>query len=101
MKKLMFVFAAMACSVVFVSAKVEAGSRTAQVSQATRQDEKVKIKADELPAAVKSTLKGQDYSGWMIDAAYKYTATETYEVVLKQGTETATFQFDKEGKKIE
>ncbi|HTE31609.1 MAG TPA: hypothetical protein VK666_14605, partial [Chryseolinea sp.] len=62
---------------------------------------KVKIKSEELPAPVKKALEMQDYRGWLIDAAYKYTATETYEVSLKNGAETKVVKFDKDGKKVE
>jgi len=65
------------------------------------QDEKVKIKAEELPATVKKALEGPDYRGWLVNAAYHYKAKNQYEVELKNGAETLTVLFDKEGKKLE
>lgn len=97
---MMSVIVAIACSVALLNVE-EVGAKTTSHAQVVNQDEKVKIKADELPAPVKSTLDGQDYSGWAIDSAFKYTTTETYEVVLKKGDEKKTLKFDKMGKEIE
>jgi len=61
--------------------------------------EKVKIKSEELPEAVKKSLEAQEYRGWMISSAYK--AGDIYEVELKNGAETKTVKFSKDGKKVE
>ena len=99
MKKLMFAFVALLGSVAFVSA--HAISYSINQTPAAQQDEKVKIKPEELPEAVKKALEMQDYRGWLVDAAYKDTAKETYEVHLKNGAETKIVKFDKDGKKVE
>jgi hypothetical protein len=99
MKKLMFAFVALLGSVAFVSAKEI--SYSINQTPAAQQDEKVKIKPEELPEAVKKALEMQDYRGWLIDAAYKDTAKETYEVHLKNGAETKIVKFSKDGKKVE
>lgn len=103
MKKVMFAFAAMLGSVAFVNAQDESNNlktpETAQ--QAPAQEEKTKIKSEELPAPVKKALESQDYRGWLIDSAFKYTATETYEVNLKNGAETKVVKFDKDGKVVQ
>ncbi len=109
MKKVLFAFAAMLGSVAFVNAQDAATPapeesnklKTEAAAPADQQDEKVKIKSEELPAPVKKALETQDYRGWLIDAAYKYSATETYEVSLKNGAETKVVKFDKDGKKVE
>ena len=62
------------------------------------QDDKTKIKSEELPEAVKKSLEAQEYRGWLIDAAYHVKSTDSYEVELKNGAETKTVKFDKEGK---
>ena len=99
MKKLMFALIALLGSVAFVSANVI----TYSVNQtpAGQQDEKVKIKPEELPEAVKKALEMQDYRGWLVDAAYKDSKTENYEVHLKNGAETKIVKFNKDGKKVE
>ena len=99
MKKLMFAFIALLGSVAFVSA--DAISYSINQTPAAQQDEKVKIKPEELPEAVKKALEMQDYRGWLVDAAYKDTAKETYEVHLKNGAETKIVKFNKDGKKVE
>jgi len=100
MKKLMFAFAALLGSVAFVSADAISNS-ILQQTPAAQQDEKVKIKPEELPEAVKKALEMQDYRGWLIEAAYKDTAKETFEVHLKNGAETKIVKFNKDGKKVE
>jgi hypothetical protein len=62
------------------------------------QDDKTKIKSEELPEGVKKSLEAQEYRGWLIDAAYHVKSTDSYEVELKNGAETKTVKFDKEGK---
>ena len=99
MKKLMFAFIALLGSVAFVSA--DAISYPVNQTPAAQQDEKVKIKPEELPEAVKKSLEMADYRGWLVDAAYKDTAKETYEVHLKNGAETKIVKFNKDGKKVE
>jgi hypothetical protein len=63
-------------------------------------DEKIKIKNEELPEAVKKTLAGDEYKGWEVSNAYMYKESGTYEVEVKKGTELKTFKFDKEGKLV-
>ena len=65
---------------------------------AADQEDKTKIKSEELPEAVKKSLEAQEYRGWLIDAAYHVKSTDSYEVELKNGAETKTVKFDKEGK---
>ncbi len=65
------------------------------------QDDRQKIKAEELPETVKKALEAQEYKGWLINTAYHVKSTDTYEVELKNGAETKTFKFDKDGKKLE
>lgn len=69
-------------------------------SPLVQQDKKVKIKPEDLPDAVKTTLNSDDYKDWEISAAYKHEDTEIYEVELKSGAETKTLKFDKDGNQI-
>jgi len=96
----MFAFAAMLGSVAFVSAQ-EATDNAVKTPATVQQDEKVKIKSEDLPDAVKKALETQDYRGWLIDAAFKYTATDLYEVQLKNGAESKIVKFNKDGKMVE
>lgn len=96
------------------------------------QDEgRVKIKSQDLPDAVKSSLESQEYRGWLVNSAYKMDAAatttsdastestdstsvssststeagaynkEVFIVELKNGAQTKTVRFDKEGKKLD
>jgi hypothetical protein len=99
MKKVMFALLAFLLSASVVSAATVSVSDNSVTVNVV--DEKVKIKPEELPDAVKMALNSPDYTGWQINAAYKYSETEIYEVELKNGTEVTTVKFDKDGKKVE
>jgi hypothetical protein len=115
MKKLMFASLALLGSVALANA--QEATPTQESTQATEapapapateavapapaaadQDDKTKIKSEELPEGVKKSLEAQEYRGWLIDAAYHVKSTDSYEVELKNGAETKTVKFDKEGK---
>lgn len=67
---------------------------------AVQQDDKVKIKTEELPEAVKTALQSTDYQGWTISAAYHLKSADQYEVELKKDAETKTVKLDKDGKEV-
>jgi hypothetical protein len=101
-------------------------------TSATEDQGRVKIKSQELPDAVKSSLESQEYRGWLVNSAYKVDgsanssvgntdgsttdstsvsgtttpstgayAQELYIVELKNGAQTKTVRFDKDGKKLD
>jgi hypothetical protein len=104
-----------------------------QSTAATQEDGRVKIKSQELPDAVKKSLEGQEYRGWLVNSAYKMESASTtssssssdpnasssssssgsvnatsdaygkevYLVELKNGAQTKTVRFDKDGKKLD
>jgi len=106
MKKLMFACLALLGSVALVNAQEatpapapqESNEAVAPAPDAQDQEDKTKIKSEELPDAVKKSLEAQEYRGWLIDAAFHVKSTDSYEVSLKNGAETKTVTFDKEGK---
>jgi len=98
MKKVIFVLSLMViASVGFVSA---ASLTNNSAAYSLLQDEKEKIKPEELPEPVKTTLNGDEYKGWLVQTAYRVKAKDVYEVELKKGAETKTLRFDKEGKVV-
>jgi hypothetical protein len=99
MKKVVFVFAVL-FGVVFANIAVVTAGTVAPYEK-NAQEEKVKIKPEELPAAVRTTLQSDDYTGWTIENAYKYPVSETFEVEMKNDEESRVFKFDKDGNKIE
>lgn len=66
-------------------------------SSAYTQEDKTKIKKEELPEAAQTTLAGDAFKGWTVVNAYK-TKTGEYEVELQKGANTQTVKFDKDGK---
>jgi hypothetical protein len=101
MKKVLFALFGLVAGVSAANAQVAEPAPAAPATESTQlQDEKTKIKAEELPQTVKKSLEGEDYRGWLINAAYHNKTKGTYEVELKNGAETKTVKFDKEGKKI-
>jgi uncharacterized protein YxeA len=61
------------------------------------QNDKTKIKKEDLPQAAKSTLNGDAFKGWAVENAYKLNNGE-FEVELKKGSTSQTLKFDKDGK---
>lgn len=107
MKKVLFAMAFVAASVVAASAQETAQDTTAASSaavsseSASQGEDRVSIKTDELPEAVKQTLQDQEYKGWLINAAYHDKKEEQYEVELKNGAETQTVKFSQEGQRLD
>jgi hypothetical protein len=102
MKKLMFASLALLGSVAFVNAQDAATpAPAATAAPAADQEDKAKIKSEELPEAVKKALEAQEYRGWLINGATHVKSTDTYEVELKNGAETKVVKFSKDGKVAE
>ena len=112
MKKLMFASLALLGSVAFASAQ-DAATPQEESNQATEtvapaapeaeapaaqdQEDRTKVKSEELPEGVKKALEAQEYRGWLIDAAYHVKSSDSYEVELKNGAETKTVKFSADG----
>lgn len=63
-------------------------------------DEKVAVKAEELPESIKKALSAEEYKGWVIQDAniVKTGEVSHYEVSLaNEKKETKTVKFDKDG----
>jgi hypothetical protein len=74
------------------------GTDVVSTSQA---DEKVKVKLEDLPEVVKTTLAGDPYSGWKAETAYLNKTKDHYEIEVKKGTEKRTVKISKDGKAVE
>jgi hypothetical protein len=99
MKRLMFMLVALVAGVAVQAREVVSADVKTQVTVV--QDDRVKIKAEELPETVKKSLEAEEYRGWLINAAYNIKSKEQFEVELKNGAESKTVIFDKEGKKVQ
>jgi hypothetical protein len=65
---------------------------------------KVPVKLEELPEAVKTTLKADAYKGWTPTAAFLITNADKstfYQIDVKKGAEVAYLQLSKEGTVIQ
>ena len=61
------------------------------------QQDKVKIKKEELPETARKTLDGEAFKGWTVDKVYKLTSGD-FEVEMKKDGTSQTLKFNKEGK---
>jgi hypothetical protein len=99
MKKVIFAIVAGVMS--FGAVNVVSAQRVTTPVAQDQADEKVKIKVEELPDAVKTALASDSYKGWSADAAFYNKTKDNYEVQVKKGTETKTLKFSKDGNIIE
>jgi len=82
----------------FVSLWVEGSDDLDFTSNTTQsQNDKVKIKKEDLPETVKNTLAGNAFKGWNVENAYKLNNGE-FEVQLKKDGVSQTVKFEKDGK---
>lgn len=66
--------------------------------------EKVAVKPEDLPEAIKTTINGDEFKGWTVVSAFLVTApdkTQYYELNVKNGDETARVKLDKDGKNVD
>ncbi|MEO6684389.1 MAG: hypothetical protein ABIN24_00430 [Dyadobacter sp.] len=66
--------------------------------------EKVSVKPDDLPSAVKATINSDAFAGWKVTTAYLVTnddKTQYYDLSVKKGSESARVKLDKNGKNVE
>jgi hypothetical protein len=105
-------------------------TQTQQQYPTMQEQDREKINSRDLPDAVKRSLENQEYRGWLINTAYKTKgidmsgqnqrdsaaiqgdttsmsdntsayAQEVFVVELKNGAQTKTVRFDKDGKKLD
>ena len=143
MKKIVFALCMFFGAVAVVNAQDTTSTQsptdpTSTTQTPTMQDEgRVKIKSQDLPDAVKSSLESQEYRGWLVNSAYKMDAASTtpaedasspatgnqenqpadstsvdaqastgaynkevFIVELKNGAQTKTVRFDKDGRRV-
>jgi len=70
----------------------------------TISQDKVSVKPDDLPAAVKATISSEAFAGWKVVEAFLVTAddkTQYYDLSVKKGKENARVKLDKNGRNVE
>ena len=106
MKKIILIIAGAFCLSAFaLQAQAQDGPKkdtiSTEPSQSYRED-MVKITADDLPAAVRSTLQGAEYKGWETSTIYRNSTGETYIVeITGDDRQVKTYKFDANGRPIE
>jgi hypothetical protein len=113
MKKLMLAAFLMFGGIAFVNAQDTTSTSTPTQTPTQEQgmdQDRQQIEVRELPDAVRTSLESQDYQGWTVSSAYRSTqkdasdetkSMEIYVVELKNGAETKTAKFDKDGNKLD
>lgn len=137
MKKLVLAFCMVVGALVAVNAQDTTSTEKqpqpqypTQGAQGDDQDDRERINSRDLPDAVKRSLEGTEYRGWLVNSTYKTKGmenegeqtqedaenptdstavkpetealgTEIFVVELKNGAQTKTVRFDKEGKKLD
>jgi hypothetical protein len=99
MKKILLVLSLIAASSMVGLAQNGTDS-TNKTESANMKKGKSKIRIEELPEGVKQALEDEAFKGWMINAAYRDSRNEQYEVELKNGVDRQIVKFDKEGKRL-
>lgn len=64
------------------------------------QNEMIQLKPDEIPDAVKQTLKKNAFKGWESGTLFKSPDGETYLLTMGEGDRAKIFRFDSQGKVI-
>jgi hypothetical protein len=136
MKKLLLAFSMVLGGLVAVNAQDTTSTDKQQSQYPTQgaqgdEQERERINSSDLPDAVKRSLEGTEYRGWLINSAYKTKgvektadqpqqdpqnptdtagvvkpetdayAAEVFVIELKNGAQTKTVRFDKDGKKLD
>ncbi|MBX2901738.1 MAG: hypothetical protein KF775_18960 [Cyclobacteriaceae bacterium] len=86
--------------VLFAGAMQTSYASNSVIATEIQNDELVKITIDELPAPVKETLATPAYQNWSIEEAFYNKTKDHYELSVKNGAESKTLKFGKDGKEI-
>ena len=66
--------------------------------------DKVAVRPDDLPEAVKNTLSSDAYAGWQVTSAFLITREDNsqyFEINAKKADQTTVINLDKYGKKVD
>lgn len=65
------------------------------------QKEYMQVQASEIPASLRTTLKGTEYTGWENGMLYRNKTSKGYLIRISEGTMTSNYYFDKSGKRVQ
>ena len=113
MKKIMFSIAAVLCSVAAMAQQPSPDPDTLknpvkQIDPEVKQepadikyiDEKVRITADELPGAVRNSLRQLEPTAWEKSVVYRDKKENMYIVEIRESGNEKTYRFDKDGNRL-
>lgn len=78
----------------------ESGVSAAMQTPQWRKEDRIKIRTGQIPNPMLITLGDPMYRGWEKAAVYRNKSTNEYMIEIKDGSETKTYNFDKEGKAL-
>jgi len=103
MKKLM-ISMGVAMMTAFSFANASANKLNTPATEIRAAQDKVEVKPEDLPEAVKATLAAAPYNEWKVEKAYSVPGqndTTYFEISLSKGEDTSTVNLDKDGKVIQ
>ena len=103
MKKLM-ISMAVAVIAAFSFTDVSAKNTAKPATEVRTVQDKVEVKPEDLPEAVKATLAASPYNEWKVEKAYSVPGandTMYFEISLSNGNDTSTVKLDKDGKVVQ
>jgi hypothetical protein len=77
--------------------------KDAATTQKSDKEEKVAVKPEDLPAGIKKTIQGDEFSGWTVKKAFLVTdpnKKQYYELQVAKGSESARVKLDKDGNNV-
>ena len=84
--------------------EIQANTTKAGTGSWIGSQDKVAVRPDDLPEAVKNTLSGDAYAGWQVTSAFLVTKEDNsqyFEINAKKGEESTVINLDKYGKKVD
>lgn len=73
-------------------------------SEHLQRQDKVAVRPDDLPEAVKNALSSDAYAGWQVTSAFLVTREDNsqyFEINAKKAEQTTVINMDKYGKKVD
>lgn len=58
------------------------------------------MKSDDLPASLRTTLRGEEYTGWEQGTFYQNRTDNQYLVRIGTGNDTKSYYFDRNGQRV-
>jgi hypothetical protein len=81
------------------SASTQEPVQTEQPSVSWRNEDRVVVESRDIPASLRMTLDNDDqYKGWENSTVYQNRTSNDYMVEIRDGSESKSYYFDKEGK---